>query len=403
MKRRQWQQKQKQVAPMGMRAWYMRPVMSETLAPLMEGLSEYAYDEETQHKKEKSWNLVRAWMREQLERCTLQPLLGYKRSDLRLLLGVLGCPLAPVPLSNAPLPQLSTKDMCIEASSAQYIVHQYIAATGCAKLQNAIKSSYTMGRVKMLATECESESKIMKNSSKGTQTGCFVLWQMMPDMWSVEMVVGGSKVHAASNGKIVWRHTSWLGSHLAKGPVRPLRRALQGLDPISIARLFADGRCIGERRIGEEECFILKLAATASSLAERNDGAAEVIKHVLLGYFSQRTGLLVLIEDSHLTRIQAVGAGAVYWETSIASSIGDYRAVDGVMIAHSGRSVVTLFRFGDVSTAHTKTRMEETWIIEDIVFNVPGLSMDGFIPPADVINASDSCNILHQTSLFLGR
>ncbi|KAI8012002.1 hypothetical protein LOK49_LG06G01024 [Camellia lanceoleosa] len=29
------------------------------------------------------------------------------------------------------------------------------------------------------------------------------------------------------NGKLVWRHTPWLGPHAAKGPVRPLRRALQ--------------------------------------------------------------------------------------------------------------------------------------------------------------------------------
>eukprot|EP00252_Welwitschia_mirabilis_P005251 TRINITY_DN15744_c0_g3_i3.p1 TRINITY_DN15744_c0_g3~~TRINITY_DN15744_c0_g3_i3.p1 ORF type:complete len:122 (+),score=8.71 TRINITY_DN15744_c0_g3_i3:232-597(+) len=40
----------------------------------------------------------------------------------------------------------------------------------------------------------------------------FVLWQMMPDMWYVELAVGGSKVHAGSNGKLVWRHTPWLGA-----------------------------------------------------------------------------------------------------------------------------------------------------------------------------------------------
>jgi hypothetical protein len=46
-------------------------------------------------------------------------------------------------------------------------------------------------------------------------------------MWYVELSVGGSKVHAGCNGKLVWRHTPWLGAHTAKGPVRPLRRALQ--------------------------------------------------------------------------------------------------------------------------------------------------------------------------------
>jgi hypothetical protein len=46
-------------------------------------------------------------------------------------------------------------------------------------------------------------------------------------MWYVELAVGGSKVHAGCNGRLVWRHTPWLGAHAAKGPVRPLRRVLQ--------------------------------------------------------------------------------------------------------------------------------------------------------------------------------
>lgn len=388
------QQKQ-QVAAMGTKAWNMRNC-AETLAPLMEGLSSESYEDETQ-KKER-WNIVRGWVRGQFER----PILGCKRSsDIRLLLGVLGCPLAPVRVSNEPLPRLSTRDICIESSSAKYIVHQYIAATGCAKLQNAIKSSYTMGRVKMVVTECETATKVTRSSFKAAETGCFVLWQMMPDMWSVEMVVGDSKVHAGSNGKIVWRHTPWLGAHAAKGPVRPLRRSLQGLDPRSIAAMFGSARCVGEKRIGEEECFILKLAANPSALADRSEGPAEIIKHVFFAYFSQRTGLLVFMEDSHLTRIQAAGAGAVYWETTIETSIEEYRAVDGIMIAHSGRSNVTLFRFGDVAMGHSKTRMEEKWSIEDVVFNVPGLSMDCFIPPADVFNASDAYDCQMESSKFL--
>lgn len=358
------------------------------LAPLMEGPSPESYEEQT-HKKENSWNIVRGWVKGQLERSPIS-LLGYKRSDLRLLLGVLGCPLAPVGVTNDPLPRLSCNDLPIESSSAQYIVHQYIAATGCAKLQNVIKSSYVVGKVRMVATECETASKVTKRNSsfKAAESGCFVLWQMMPDMWSVEMVVGGSKVHAGSDGKIVWRHIPWLGSHAAKGPVRPLRRALQGLDPRSIASMFANARCVGEKRIGDEDCFILKLAANPSTLADRSDGPAEIIKHVFFGYFGQRTGLLVFMEDSHLTRIQTAGADAVYWETTIETTIEDYRCVDGVMIAHAGRSVVTLFRFGEVPMSHTKTTMEESWTIEDVVFNVPGLSMDSFIPPADLIKST---------------
>lgn len=66
------------------------------------------------------------------------------------------------------------------------------------------------------------------------------------------------------------------------------------------------------------------------------------------------------------------------------SSIQDYRIVDGVNIAHSGKSVVSLFRFGDDSESHNRTCMEETWSIEEVDFNIRGLSMDCFLPPGDL-------------------
>lgn len=120
-----------------------------------------------------------------------------------------------------------------ETSSAQYILQQYTAASGGQKLQNSIHNAYAMGKVKMLAAEFETANKVIKtrNSSKAAEGG-FVLWQMNPDMWYVELALGGSKVHAGSNGNIVWRHTPWLGAHAAKGPVRPLRRALQVNFPV---------------------------------------------------------------------------------------------------------------------------------------------------------------------------
>ena len=165
---------------------------------------------------------------------------------------------------------------------------------------------------------------------------------------------------------------------------------LQGLDPRTTASLFADSRCIGEKKINGEECFILKLCADPQTLKSRSEGPAEIIRHVLFGYFSQKTGLLVHMEDSHLTRIQSSGGDAVYWETTINSYMEDYRPVEGIMIAHSGRSVVTLFRFGEMAMSHTKTRMEEAWTIEEVAFNVPGLSLDCFIPPADLRSGSIS-------------
>lgn len=378
------------------RSGSLRPV-GETLTPLMEGP-----DPDGGEIGDSKRSGLGHWMKGQLSR-TPSATSGssYKRSDLRLLLGVMGAPLAPVHVSAAdPLPHLSIKDTPIETSSAQYILQQYTAASGGQKLQNSIRNAYAMGKVRMLASEFETATRVLKNrnATRDSESGGFVLWQMNPDMWYVELAVGGSKVHAGCNGKIVWRHTPWLGAHTAKGPVRPLRRALQGLDPRTTASMFADARCIGEKKINGEDCFILKLCADPQTLKSRSEGPAEIIRHVLFGYFSQKTGLLVHMEDSHLTRIQSNGGDAVYWETTINSFLDDYRSVEGIMIAHSGRSVVTLFRFGEMAMSHTKTRMEEAWTIEEVAFNVPGLSVDCFIPPADLRSGSisEACELPNE-------
>ncbi|XP_074562206.1 uncharacterized protein LOC141818652 [Curcuma longa] len=374
----------------------------EVLAPLAEGPQSEEL-ENTGGSRREGW---RRWVWGQLSRppsaTSSAAAASFRRSDLRLLLGVMAAPLAPVYVdAGDPLPHLSIKGTPIETSSAQYILQQYTAASGGVKLQSAIRNAYAMGKVRMAAMEFETPTKVMKNRggfARAAESGSFVLWQMAPEMWYVELAVGGSKVHAGSNGKLVWRHTPWLGTHAAKGPVRPLRRALQGLDPLTTASMFAGARCIGERTINGVDLFVLKLCADPETLNARSDGPAEIIRHVLFGYFSQRTGLLIHIEDSHLTRIQANAAGdSIYWETTIDSFLDDYRPVEGVMIAHSGRSVVTLFRFGEMAMSHTKTRMEEAWTIEEVAFNVAGLSADCFIPPADIRRGSisETCELPH--------
>lgn len=68
----------------------------------------------------------------------------------------------------------------------------------------------------------------------------------------------------------------------------------------------------------------------------------------------------------------------------MSTKIEDYRMVEfGVMIAHAGRSNVIITRFGDnlIKAGPATTRLEESWTIDDVAFNVPGLSMDCFIPP----------------------
>ncbi|KAJ0966228.1 hypothetical protein J5N97_027366 [Dioscorea zingiberensis] len=375
----------------------MHMLRVQPLTPLMEGpyLNSESEDEQLKKrkkKKERSWNTtIRAWVGMRKEK-DLLPM----RMNLKLMLGVLACPLAPIPLPLEPSDHhFSIKNSPTESTCARYIVHQYLAATGWLRTrEKKMKSLYVSGKVKMVG--CESVSAMGRNGKMvvegemnggGDQSGCFVLWKMSPAMWLVEMVVEGCKVVAGSNGKVVWRHLPWSGTHVARGPLRPLRRIIQGLDPNTTASMFAGAQCVGEKTIGSDDCFVLKVSTERQAIEERNEASAEVIRHVLYGYFSQRSGMLIYIEDSHLTRVQSpTTTETVYWETSLVSSIDDYREVDGILIAHRGVSTATVFRFGGARDIHSRTKMEEIWRIDDVVFDVPGLSCDCFIPPNDVLN-----------------
>jgi hypothetical protein len=166
----------------------------------------------------------------------------------------------------------------------------------------------------------------------------------------------------------------------------------QGLDPKSTANLFSNSVCTGEKTINNEDCFVLKLEAEPSSLRARSTSNVEIIRHTVWGYFSQRTGLLAQLEDSHLLRIKAPGNDSIFWETTMESSIQDYRTIDGINIAYKGRTSVSLFRFGETSESHSRTRMEEIWAIEEVDFNIKGLSMDCFLPPSDLKKEEEGCD-----------
>ncbi|XP_019444137.1 PREDICTED: uncharacterized protein LOC109348256 [Lupinus angustifolius] len=294
-----------------------------------------------------------------------------KKHDLKILLSVLACPLFPVP----PNPKLPFNQV---SSSAEYIIQHFTAATGCRKLEGAVKNVFATGKVTMGVVDEVGGTGVLEK-------GCFVMWQMAPNKWQIEMVVAGHKVEAGCDGTIAWRHTPWLGAHAAKGGVRPLRRTIQGLDPLAVSAVFCGAQYMGEQEISGIDCFMLKLCADQKDLVDRSDNTAEMIKHVTFGYFCQKNGLLVYLEDSYLTRIQSPGTHPIYWETTMSTKIEDYKVVDGVMIAHSGKSNVMITRFGDnIKAGHGITRLEESWVIDDVAFNVPGLSMDCFIPPNEL-------------------
>ncbi|XP_059668560.1 uncharacterized protein LOC132313684 [Cornus florida] len=335
-------------------------------------LSEEPVNEEESTNCSKKAHTWRNWLMNHFS------LLFNKKSDLKILLSVLGCPLFPVSVHpKQPINEVS--------SSAEYIIQHFTAATGCRKLEGAVKNMYATGRVTMAMTGELGPNGPPAGAAGTPQKGCFVMWQMVPNKWLIELVVAGQKVVAGSDGKVAWRHTPWLGAHAAKGGVRPLRRALQGLDPVAVSAVFSLAQYMGEKRISGVDCFVLKLSADHGDLADRSDNTAEMIKHVMFGYFSQRSGLLVYLEDSYLTRIQSPGTYPTYWETTMGTKIEDYRTVEGVVIAHSGQSNVIITRFGEnFKVGPAITRMEESWTIDDLAFNVPGLSMDCFIPPQEV-------------------
>ncbi|KAL6291035.1 hypothetical protein ACE6H2_008545 [Prunus campanulata] len=348
-----------------------------------------------------SWHNMKSWMKSSnTDRSQINTFFGSKNAEVQLLLGVIGAPLIPLPIPKDHQPINRTiKDQPIDASMAKYIVKQYIAAVGGEKALNSVESMYAMGKVKMAASEFSTgERSLNSNNNKvkvksllrstggGGEMGGFVLWQKRPELWCLELVVSGCKISAGSDGKLAWRQTPWHHSHASRGPPRPLRRLLQGLDPRSTANLFSNAVCVGEKAINDEDCFILKLEADPSTLRARSSNNVEIIRHSVWGYFSQRTGLLVQLEDSHLLKIKPSSGtdSGIFWETTMESYVRDYRTVDGINIAHGGRTSVSLFRFGESSETHSRTRMEEVWEIEEVDFNIKGLSMDCFLPPGDL-------------------
>ncbi|KAK6145444.1 hypothetical protein DH2020_022264 [Rehmannia glutinosa] len=341
--------------------------------------------------KHKSWQSMKSsWMvKPHADRAP--SVFGGRAAEIQFLLGVVGAPLPPLPIRCDRTINDNIKGYPMESSMAKYIVQQYIAAAGGEHALNSIDSMYAMGKVKMAASEIVAgddlslrNSKVMrmKNMKHGPgEIGGFVLWQKRPDLWSLELMVTGYKMSAGSDGKVAWRQTPWQHSHASRGPPRPLRRSLQLIPSLALPN--------------QKLHIVVLLEAEPSSLRARSSINVEIIRHTVWGCFSQRTGLLVQLEDSHLLRIKAPG-NDVFWETTMESHIQDYRTIDGVNIAHSGRTSVSLFRFGENSESHTRTRMEEIWSVEEVDFNIKGLSTDCFLPPADLKKQDEGCGMINN-------
>ncbi|KAL1207963.1 hypothetical protein V5N11_034256 [Cardamine amara subsp. amara] len=335
---------------------------------------------------------------------SLATLFGGRDAQIQMLLGIVGAPSIPLPVTSDldvldhPISKL-IKNQSTEAAMAKYIVKQYTAAAGGEIA--AVESMYAMGKVKMGVTEfCAAKTlngkrkkkmvrirNVNNNGNGGGEMGGFVLWKKGLSQWSLELVVSGCKVSAGCDGNVAWRQSPWLAhSHASNEPSGPLRRFLQGLDPKTTANLFAGSVCVGEKAVNDEECFVLKLETQPSGLKSRSKSGIETVKHTVWGCFSQRTGLLVQLEDTYLVRIKTgpEEKDMVLWETTSETLIQDYKSVDGIQIAHRGRTRVSLLRLDESLESHSKTTMEESWEIEEVGFNVKGLSSDFFLPPGDL-------------------
>lgn len=110
-----------------------------------------------------------------------------------------------------------------EASTAKYIVQQYLAATGGLSALNSIGSMYAVGQVKMVVASDGVQN--VETAKKSCEAGG-LLWQKNPDLWYLELVVSGHKISAGSDGKIAWSQSS-SNSNATRGPPRPLRRFFQ--------------------------------------------------------------------------------------------------------------------------------------------------------------------------------
>ncbi|CAL1355921.1 unnamed protein product [Linum trigynum] len=328
------------------------------------------------------WRNMRALMKAETTADKLCHLLAKSNSEFLALLKIVGAPLIPFhvqPYFNRSF----DKHYSTEASTARYIVKQYAAATGGTAALTAVQSMYAVGQVKMVGSEMLQGTEI--HVAATSEVGGFVVWQKNPDLWYFELVVAGHKVSAGSDGKIAWNQSYSQPGHANRGPTRPLRRFFQGLDPRCVAKLFIEATFVGEEEIEHEDCFVLKLDTDYSVLKFQSSPSTEILHHTVWGHFSHKTGLLVKFSDTKLVKmIKSVRANnCVFWETNITTFIRDYRCVEGINVAHRGETVTTLFRYGD-AVQNQRRRVEEAWEIDEVDFNIQGLSPDYFLPPADL-------------------
>ncbi|KAL6175487.1 hypothetical protein ACLB2K_052127 [Fragaria x ananassa] len=305
-------------------------------------------------------------------------------TTLASLLEVIGAPLTPATLSF-------NNDGHQPLGRAKYIVKQYVAAVGGEKALSSSDNLFATGYVKITMSNRASGSS--KSISVGSGHGMpGLLWQK-GELWCLDLML--SPVHKlVSTGSDGKAPLPWHYSHAYRVPPLPLGPLLQGLNPRITANLFSKSDWFADKSINKEDCFILELMVEPSKLSSSNN--VETVRHTILGYFSQKTGLLVKLEDSRRLRLTALGKHSD-WESTMESYFQDYRAIDGVNIAHRVSTCVSLRE--ESSEGHSlRRKVKLVWELEDVGLDVKALSMEGFLPRGDLKTEEERCGMVTSNS-----
>ncbi|OMO87601.1 hypothetical protein CCACVL1_08892 [Corchorus capsularis] len=329
------------------------------------------------------------------DQCLEEYLLDEEFSDL---MNLVHSPFLPIITTTTIQPQtelflsLDIENSTLEIAKAKYILRQYIGASGGQALLNSVKNIYVVGQTKLRGPEETHRADDNVHVEGNYKSGSFVLCQKNPNLWYLEMVVHEAikiqkeiLVHSFStgcDGNVSWHQTSWSPNRANKEPPRLLRRLFQGLDPKSIANLFSNAVCVGETTVKNEDCFILELKIEPTTLKLQSYLNSDIINHSTWGYFSQKTGLLVQLTDRMLLRrkVSEETDEDAFVIIRLESQMEDYRKVDGIIVAHAGKTYASLDNYGGNDNGRSK--VEEIWKIEEVHFNVHGLSMVNFLPPS---------------------
>ncbi|CAI7864361.1 unnamed protein product, partial [Closterium sp. NIES-53] len=199
------------------------------------------------------------------------------------------------------------------------VLKKYIAASGGYNSHMAQQGSVISGHVTIWASEVVMGDKTVYaapiaggRGGADVAKGTFRVVQMPPNMWHVAVAMGDTRIDATCDGELVWRRSSWGPSTTAKGPVRPLRHLLAGLDPPTVADVFASGEYQGDEGIEGDECMCVKVMANPLALMSMSTGGGnvggkqqdvcDVLAYQVEGFFSKASGLLIGLRDHHLTK-----------------------------------------------------------------------------------------------------